>query len=211
VPGSLRSGHTGGTSAGARSGTLGAEMPDGIRFIGPEPDAVAAWFPRDHPTDEDLSACVACGLCLPHCPTYRLTGEESASPRGRIAAMRAVAEGVAGVDQTFISFMDLCLACRACEEVCPSHVPFGRLMEGPWLFSRVACRTVGSTRRTSPRSACFRGTGGAWWCRRASGAAARSQHTTEGWRRRACSPRGTREPSMGSTWYSSTRRAAART
>ena len=25
--------------------------------------------------------------------------------------------------------MDLCLACRACEDVCPSHVPFGRMME----------------------------------------------------------------------------------
>jgi glycolate oxidase iron-sulfur subunit len=77
----------------------------------------------------DLNACVACGLCLPHCPTYRLTGEESASPRGRIAAMRAVSDGVADVDASFASFMDLCLVCRACEDVCPSHVPFGRMME----------------------------------------------------------------------------------
>ena len=81
------------------------------------------------PSDADLSSCVACGLCLPHCPTYRVTGEESASPRGRIAAMRAVSEGVATVDDTFASFMDLCLVCRACEDVCPSHVPFGRMME----------------------------------------------------------------------------------
>ena len=58
-----------------------------------------------------------------------MTGEESASPRGRIAAMRAVADGVADVDGTFATFMDLCLVCRACEDVCPSHVPFGRMME----------------------------------------------------------------------------------
>jgi glycolate oxidase iron-sulfur subunit len=109
---------------------LGAEMPDGARFIGPLPGAEPRWpIVADAPTTADLSSCVACGLCLPHCPTYRLTGEESASPRGRIAAMRAVNEGVANVDDTFAGFMDLCLACRACEDVCPSHVPFGRMME----------------------------------------------------------------------------------
>ena len=74
--------------------------------------------------------CVACGLCLPHCPTFRLTGRETASPRGRIAAMRAVEEGVATVDASFTTMMDECLACRACEAACPSGVPFGRMIEG---------------------------------------------------------------------------------
>lgn len=113
----------------AGSAPLGSELPDGFRFIGREPDAVPAWIGADFPSDADLSTCVACGLCLPHCPTYRLTGEESASPRGRITAMRAVADGRAVVDETFTRFMDLCLVCRACEDVCPSHVPFGRMME----------------------------------------------------------------------------------
>jgi glycolate oxidase iron-sulfur subunit len=108
---------------------LGAELPEGARFIGPEPEWSPNWAPGDAPTQADLNACVACGLCLPHCPTYRLTGEESASPRGRIAAMRAVHEGRAATDDTFARFMDLCLVCRACEDVCPSHVPFGRMME----------------------------------------------------------------------------------
>ena len=105
-------------------------MPDGVRFVGPTPELQPRWrFPLDAPADEDLAACVACGLCLPHCPTYRVTGEESASPRGRITAMRSVAEGSSEPDETFSRFMDLCLACRACEDVCPSHVPFGRMME----------------------------------------------------------------------------------
>jgi glycolate oxidase iron-sulfur subunit len=109
---------------------IGTEMPDGARFIGPVEGLEPRWsFPLDAPSDADLAACVACGLCLPHCPTYRVTGEESASPRGRIAAMRSVAEGLSEPDETFAGFMDLCLVCRACEDVCPSHVPFGRMAE----------------------------------------------------------------------------------
>ncbi|HEY2956960.1 MAG TPA: (Fe-S)-binding protein [Actinomycetota bacterium] len=108
---------------------LGTGLPEGVRFIGAEPGALPAWPFPDPPDPADIASCVACGLCLPHCPTYRLTGEESASPRGRIAAMRAVSEGRAEVDATFTGYMDLCLACRACEHACPGHVPFGRLME----------------------------------------------------------------------------------
>jgi glycolate oxidase iron-sulfur subunit len=89
------------------------------------------WDPaRPAPLEEDVVKCVACGLCLPHCPTFRLTGRETASPRGRIAAMRAVEEGVAEVDESFTTMMDECLACRACEAACPSGVPFGRMIEG---------------------------------------------------------------------------------
>jgi glycolate oxidase iron-sulfur subunit len=80
--------------------------------------------------DTELASCVSCGLCLPHCPTYRVTGEEAASPRGRIAAMRAVQWEGAAPDGQFVSFMDACVQCRGCETACPSGVPFGRLMEG---------------------------------------------------------------------------------
>jgi glycolate oxidase iron-sulfur subunit len=80
--------------------------------------------------DTDLASCVSCGLCLPHCPTYRVTGEEAASPRGRIAAMRLVQWDGAPPDAEFVSFMDACVQCRGCETACPSGVPFGHLMEG---------------------------------------------------------------------------------
>jgi glycolate oxidase iron-sulfur subunit len=80
--------------------------------------------------DEDaLVACVACGLCLPHCPTYRVTGLEIASPRGRIAAMREVQLRGAPVDEEFVRAMDECVQCRGCEAACPSGVQFGQLME----------------------------------------------------------------------------------
>jgi len=79
--------------------------------------------------DDDLAACVQCGLCLPHCPTFRATGEESSSPRGRIALMRQVQWAGAPVDDAFVSYMDACVQCRGCETACPAGVPFGRLME----------------------------------------------------------------------------------
>ena len=84
---------------------------------------------RLHLDPNELVACVGCGLCLPHCPTYRVTGEEIASPRGRIAAMRAVTDGRAAPDTAFFGAMDACIQCRACEAACPSNVQFGHLME----------------------------------------------------------------------------------
>lgn len=79
--------------------------------------------------DEQLSACVSCGLCLPHCPTFRVTGEEAYSPRGRIDAMRGVQRGDVAVDEAFVDFMETCVQCRGCEPACPSNVEFGALME----------------------------------------------------------------------------------
>ncbi len=76
-----------------------------------------------------LNACVSCGLCLPHCPTYRSTEEESASPRGRITMMRAVESGELTIDEDFVTFMERCVMCRGCETACPSGVQFGALME----------------------------------------------------------------------------------
>ncbi len=78
---------------------------------------------------DTLNACVSCGLCLPHCPTYRVTGREIASPRGRIAAMRSVESGATPVDDAFRAAMEECVSCRGCEAACPSGVHFGQLME----------------------------------------------------------------------------------
>src|SRR6476646_822013 len=83
-----------------------------------------------HLDEEELSSCVACGLCLPHCPTFRVTGAEALSPRGRIDAMRAVQWRDGAVDGDFVRFMETCIQCRGCEPACPSGVPFGHLMEG---------------------------------------------------------------------------------
>lgn len=73
--------------------------------------------------------CVHCGLCLPTCPTYRETGRESSSPRGRIYMFRAVAEQRAELAAAIADEAYLCLGCRACETACPSGVKFGSMLE----------------------------------------------------------------------------------
>ena len=77
-----------------------------------------------------LQACIHCGLCLEHCPTYLVTGEEMSSPRGRIYLMKALEEGnIKASDPAFIQHEDSCVVCRSCETACPSGVQFGILME----------------------------------------------------------------------------------
>ena len=79
--------------------------------------------------DDDLNICVQCGLCLPHCPTYRVTGDESMSPRGRIQLMREVQNHGAPVTTEVLQSFESCVQCRGCEPACPSSVPYGHLME----------------------------------------------------------------------------------
>ncbi len=81
------------------------------------------------PAEADLSRCVHCGLCLPHCPTYTELGLETESPRGRLYLIRALAQGRIQPTPATTGHLDLCLQCRNCEAVCPSGVPYGRIME----------------------------------------------------------------------------------
>ena len=81
-----------------------------------------------HALQEAETSCIKCGFCLPQCPTYRLTGNEAASPRGRIDLMQAVAYGELEAED-ISEQLDFCLGCRACETACPAGVVFGRLLE----------------------------------------------------------------------------------
>ena len=75
-----------------------------------------------------LNDCIHCGLCLPTCPTYRETGLEAESPRGRIMMMDAALKGELKSQDSFHEHISTCLGCYTCETVCPSGIEYGDLL-----------------------------------------------------------------------------------
>lgn len=84
--------------------------------------------PKGQSTDP-LRACVHCGLCLESCPTYRLTGDENNSPRGRLLLWRAEEEGRLEPEEWTNHYTEECVGCLACQSVCPANVPYDLILE----------------------------------------------------------------------------------
>jgi glycolate oxidase iron-sulfur subunit len=75
-----------------------------------------------------LDACIHCGLCLPACPTYLVTGRESESPRGRIYLLNQWQTGEQGYSDRLAEHIDSCLGCLGCQTACPSGVNYERIL-----------------------------------------------------------------------------------
>lgn len=65
------------------------------------------------------------------CPSYRASGEEQHSTRGRVNSLRLAITGQLG-DDAFTSdamyeTMDLCVACKGCKRECPTGVDMARM------------------------------------------------------------------------------------
>ena len=83
-----------------------------------------------NPSQDEYRRCIRCGLCLAVCPLYRLSLNETDSPRARVALLRAVREGL--VEQptasTAARFFG-CMLCGSCAFACPSGVTVDRILE----------------------------------------------------------------------------------
>jgi Fe-S oxidoreductase len=91
--------------------------------------------PHTHATDAHVANdgylhCIRCGLCLSVCPLYRLTLNETDSPRARVALLRAVREELVErpTAETAALFFR-CVLCGACTFACPSGVTVDRVLE----------------------------------------------------------------------------------
>ncbi len=98
------------------------------------PPANKLALPAGLPFDQKkLDACIGCGLCLPACPTYQVTGSEADSPRGRIYLMDAWNQQVKEHQELSATpgtqnHLSKCIQCNACTIVCPSGVEYGSLI-----------------------------------------------------------------------------------
>ncbi|MDI2125492.1 FAD-binding and (Fe-S)-binding domain-containing protein [Yinghuangia seranimata] len=100
-----------------------------------EPAATAFDYPHDdHSFTRAVTRCIGIGNCRSHeggvmCPSYRATGEEEHSTRGRARLLFEMLGGQADstVTQGWRSpevrdALDLCLACKGCRSDCPTGV-----------------------------------------------------------------------------------------
>ena len=92
------------------------------------PHATNVSLPFATVSEDALVGCVSCGLCLPHCPTYRVTGLDAYSPRGRISIVNSVRKGDLALDATAIEALDSCVQCMGCLPACPSGVRYDEII-----------------------------------------------------------------------------------
>ncbi|MDX3095515.1 FAD-linked oxidase C-terminal domain-containing protein [Streptomyces sp. ME19-03-3] len=101
----------------------------------PESHATYFGYPRDaHSFTRAVMRCVGIGNCRTHsggvmCPSYRATGEEEHSTRGRARLLFEMLNGHADAAVTggwrskeVRDALDLCLACKGCKSDCPVGV-----------------------------------------------------------------------------------------
>ncbi len=110
---------------------LDADLRWGADYRPAEPSTMFAYPDDDHRFSRAANRCVGVGKCRGDesgvmCPSYRATGEEEHSTRGRARLLFEMLEGdviTEGWRSTEVrDALDLCLACKGCRSDCPVNV-----------------------------------------------------------------------------------------
>ncbi|WP_407689577.1 FAD-binding and (Fe-S)-binding domain-containing protein [Mycobacterium sp. HUMS_1102779] len=110
---------------------LDGNLRMGVDYLPAEPETMFA-YPDDHHRFAHAAArCMGVGKCRGHesgvmCPSYRATGEEEHSTRGRARLLFEMLQGDVITDgwrsAEVHDALDLCLACKGCRSDCPVNV-----------------------------------------------------------------------------------------
>ena len=102
-----------------------------VNYRPAEPDTMFAYPDNDHRFSKAAARCVGVGKCRGDesgvmCPSYRATGEEEHSTRGRARLLFEMLQGDVITDgwrsKEVHDALDLCLACKGCRSDCPVDV-----------------------------------------------------------------------------------------
>ena len=115
----------------ASNSSTSAQIVSAADFALSHPEQLSGLDPSSASPLEDQSlidACVHCGFCLSTCPSYRVIGKETDSPRGRVYLMNGLSQGEFTLTDTTVEHFDTCLGCLACVTTCPSGVEYDQLI-----------------------------------------------------------------------------------
>lgn len=109
---------------------LDTELRFGPGYRRPEHETVFAYPEDDGSVSRAIARCIGVGKCRrggggTMCPSYKATGEERHSTRGRARLLFAMAEGElpgGWRNEEVKEALDLCLACKGCKGDCPAGV-----------------------------------------------------------------------------------------
>jgi FAD/FMN-containing dehydrogenase/Fe-S oxidoreductase len=83
---------------------------------------------------QEIARCNGCGDCRTRttpermCPTFRVTGNEDATPRGMANMLRVLADPEAASPEEVRAVAELCVNCKQCRDECDAKVNIPKLM-----------------------------------------------------------------------------------
>ncbi len=72
---------------------------------------------------ESIHKCSKCGLCQESCPVYVESGNECDTARGILILLKGIINGEVPLRREMNKYLDKCLRCGKCFDVCPSEIP----------------------------------------------------------------------------------------